>query len=435
MKSKLATVMMVLGLVPFMVTAEDAPGPMSGEPEAGRHPVLDRKEVLGPFLSDHWTLPIPLQGPPPEGWSAFEADQNPASCGACHPEQYADWQSTLHAKAYSPGFAGQLIEGSLSRPRSLRSCQTCHTPLEEQQPVTSEGEPNPAYDPALRDQGMVCATCHVRAHEHRGPPRRADLPPLAESLPHGGFVARDEFTQARFCASCHQFFGRPGPSGRPIQNTFVEWEDSPHAEAGDTCQSCHMPDRAHRWRGIHDIDTVKAATDVTLTGVMAVADRIEARLALRSEGVGHMLPTYTTPRLFLEVVQVGPEGEEISETLESFEIGRRVNFRQGRDIFDTRIAPGRSATLYYNQTRSADAVAIVGRVRVDPAYHYRGVFSRLRSRYKNEKAKALIAEAHRLSSETPYVLEELRAELVTGRGASKRTPGTRALAGRKEAQR
>ncbi len=369
---------------------------------------LDRGEALGPFLADHWSFPIAPQGPAPEGWSTTEADLDPTSCGACHPQQFADWQGTLHADAFSPGFAGQLIEGSLAEPRSLRHCQTCHTPLAEQQPVLANGAPSPHFDPALRHQGMVCATCHVRGHERFGPSRRADLPPLPASLPHGGFSARDEFEESRFCAQCHQFFGQQGPSGRPVQNTFVEWRESPHAGAGETCQSCHMPDRAHLWKGIHDPETVRGATRVSLELTSTEGAEISALLSLASTGVGHMLPSYVTPRIFLQIVQLDAAGEELPETEETFVVGRQVDFSRNVDIFDTRIPPGERATLSYRRARAQGATELLGRVSVHPDYHYRGVFASLLPGLRDPEARRLIGEALRRASDSVYVLDEVR---------------------------
>ncbi|MBW2373277.1 MAG: hypothetical protein JRF70_12165, partial [Deltaproteobacteria bacterium] len=108
----------------------------------------EREEVLGPFLAEHWRLPVPAQGAPPEGFTPIEAALDPASCGSCHPQQFADWQTTLHAGAYSPGFAGQLIEGPLAERVERDACLTCHSPLVEQQ-----------RDAGLRAQGVVCVAC------------------------------------------------------------------------------------------------------------------------------------------------------------------------------------------------------------------------------------------------------------------------------------
>jgi len=372
---------------------------------------LSREAALGPFLSRHWNVPIPPQGSAPDGWAPLEKSLDPASCGACHPQQYADWQTTLHAGAFSPGFAGQLIEGGLASPANVRHCQTCHTPLAEQQPVTATGAPSPHFDRNLRAQGMVCATCHVRGNRRLGPPRRSGLPALAADLPHGGFEVRPEFEDSRFCGQCHQFFGQRGPGGRPVQNTLVEWQQSPFAERGETCQRCHMPDRAHLWRGIHDPDTVRDATRVTLVLDPSPEGRVSARLALRSVRVGHMLPTYVTPRIFLEVFQVDASGAAIPSTTETSVIGRQVDFATNVDVFDTRVAPGGTATLAYRHARAAGAAALLGRVTVDPDFHYRGVFASYLPGLTDPEARRLIAAALERASDSVYVLAESRVAL------------------------
>jgi hypothetical protein len=291
----------------------------------------------------------------------------------------------------------------------LRACQTCHAPLAEQQPVDADGRPNPAYDAALRDQGIVCAACHVRAHRRAGPPRRADLPAPAGPVAHGGFEARPEFEQSRFCASCHQFFDQRGPAGKPVENIWVEWRSSPQAAAGRTCQSCHMPDRAHTWRGIHDADMVRDAVDVALRPASETApDRVEATLVVTNRDVGHAFPSYVTPRVFLALWQADAGGEEIEGTRVEHAIGRQIDFseRPARELFDTRLLPGESAELSYAQPRHRAAVSLRGRVTVDPAYHYRGVYQRLLARYEDPRALALVERARGRADRVRYVLAE-----------------------------
>lgn len=374
---------------------------------------LDREAVLGPFLAEHWRLPVPAQGPPPEGFSPLEADLAPEACASCHPEQHAQWKESLHAQAYSPGFAGQLIEGSLSAPAALRNCQTCHTPLEEQQPVTADGEPAPEdrYDPELRAQGIVCASCHVRAHRRYGPPRRADAPPVEGPLPHGGFEARPEYREARFCATCHQFWDDAGVNGKPIQNTFVEWRESRHAAEGRTCQDCHMPERAHLWRGIHDPETVRGAVDVTLAAPQVDAGRVRAELALHNRGVGHAFPTYVTPRVFLAVWQEDAAGTPLEDTRQEAVVGRQVDFRRWTETFDTRVLPGERFVLAYDAARAEDAARVAARVTVDPDWHYRGLFASLRTSYTDPEARRLLEEAHRRTQESAYTLATRRRPL------------------------
>lgn len=387
------------------------PSPMSGGPGDPRF----REAVLGPFLAGYWELPVPHQGEPPEAFSPAEASLDPQVCAACHPDQHAQWRESLHAGAFSPGFAGQLLEGSLAVPRKLRHCQTCHAPLAEQQPVLASGEAEPHFDPALRAQGIVCAACHVRAHVRFGPPRREDLPPPAEVLPHGGFEAREEFQQARFCATCHQFWDA-GVAGKPIQNTFVEWRESPHAAAGRSCQDCHMEGRAHTWRGIHDAETVREAVDVTLRAGDLAGDAIEAALVVTSHGVGHAFPSYVTPRVFLSVWQEGADGRALEGTRAEATLGRKIDFgaSPSEEVFDTRIPAGGSHRLGYARPRADGARSLRARVEVDPGHHYRGVYRRLLNRLESEEARTLIAEALRREQQTPYVLAERSLALPAG---------------------
>ena len=370
-----------------------------------------RLGVLGAFLDAHWRLPLAPQGEPPAGFSQVDRSLDPALCGACHPEQHAAWKSSLHAAAYSPGFSGQLIEGALADPVEVRACQSCHAPLGEQQAHSERGAPEAAFDPALRAQGIVCASCHVRTHRYFGPPRRAGLPPLLESPPHGGFEPRSEFQESRFCAPCHQFFDDPGINGKPIENTFVEWQQSPQAAAGRQCQDCHMPDRAHLWRGIHDPETVRGAVDVDLILGDLSGRALEAALVLRNRDVGHAFPTYVTPRVQLAVYQLDAAGRELAETRLEATIGREVELEAGVEIFDTRVLPGESVKLEYALERAPGATALLGRASVDPDFHYRGVFDVLLASLRDASARAQIEEARRRISDSRYVLAEIRRPL------------------------
>lgn len=420
-----------LSVLAAVACAQDAPAPdpalpMAGSMQEGSGSGNDREALLGPFLSAYWRLPVEAQGEAPEDWSAAESSLDPAVCGACHPKQLAEWKTSLHAGAFSPGFAGQLVEGSLAKPRSLRSCQKCHTPLEEQLPVRADGTPSPVFDAPLRERGIVCASCHVRSHRRFGPPRRAELPAPAGAVAHGGFEAREEFGQARFCATCHQFFDREGPAGKPVENTFVEWRESFHAAEGRTCQSCHMPDRSHTWRGIHDPDTVRGAVEVTLEAEALGADALRATLAVANRGVGHAFPSYVTPRVFAAVWQADAAGREIEGTRREATIGREIDFasRPAREVFDTRVLPGEAFHLGYVEARAEGAASLRGRVRVDPAHHYRGVYRRLLRRYESPEALARIEEALARADRAPYVLAE-RSLPLPGEGPDRAAASAR----------
>ena len=143
----------------------------------------------------------------------------------------------------------------------------------------------------------------------------------------------------------------------------------------------------------------------------ARGDVVRATLQLTNVGVGHMLPTYVTPRIWLEVWQEDARGRELADTHRRFEIGRKVDFRARREIFDTRIAPGQSAALEYEAPRAAAAHTLAGRVRVDPAFHYRGVFENYLPTLSDPQARRLIESALRRGEQARYVLREERIRM------------------------
>src|SRR5262245_17712787 len=73
-------------------------------------------ESVTEFVRRHWATPLRPQGPPPKGWSALEASLEPKDCGTCHPVQYGDWRTSLHAASMGPGVAGQLAEMAVTDP-------------------------------------------------------------------------------------------------------------------------------------------------------------------------------------------------------------------------------------------------------------------------------------------------------------------------------
>jgi hypothetical protein len=403
---------LLFGLLLAIGACRESGGEVSA-PAGGVDPVpsTERERVLGPFLAEHWRLPVAPQGEPPAAYSEAERSLDPATCGACHPKQYAEWSTSLHSAAYSPGLAGQLIEGELAHPSEVRSCQSCHTPLAEQVPFTPALEPNPEFDPELRAMGLPCAGCHVRAHRYFGPPRRADAAPAAEPIPHGGFEVREEYLDSRFCAECHQFFDDPGVNGKPIENTFAEWQQSPQAAAGRQCQDCHMPERAHLWRGIHDPEMVRQAVDVDLVGVDLARDGLVGSLVLLNRDVGHAFPTYVTARVFLAIYQVDANERELPGTRIEGTIGREVDFGLGVEIFDTRVLPGESVRLDYALPLSEGSEGLVGRVTVDPDHHYRGFFDLLRTSFGHPEAREMIEAARRQISGSRYTLTEIHRPL------------------------
>jgi hypothetical protein len=222
----------------------------------------------------------------------------------------------------------------------------------------------------------------VRGHERFGPPRRdgslASAAPR-DTLPHGGVTRTPAYLDSAFCRGCHQF----GPdgyalNGKPLEDTYDEWRASRFAAAGVQCQDCHMPDRRHRWRGIHDPDMVRSGLTVTLHEAPAPAEGgVAARLVVENSGVGHRFPTYVTPLVILRAELVDAAGRPVGGTRAERRIGREVTLDLEREVSDTRLAPGERAELAYARRLEGGAVAARFSVVVYPDAFYTGFFEAL----------------------------------------------------------
>lgn len=364
------------------------------------------------FLSKHWTEPMPPQGAPPATFSPLEASLSPEACGQCHTEQLAAWRTSLHSKTMGPGLRWQL---KLMDQDQGNRCLRCHAPLAEQKALLAleHGWPNapkqlpPDYvEAGLGHQGLVCAACHVRGHQRFGPPPRGEV---AADIPHGGFTVSTAFGDSRFCAHCHQF-PDDGPSiaGKLMEDTYRQWLASPYAQGPgmQTCQSCHMPDRQHLWRGIHDPEMTRRAIDVTLKLAPLGDGRHEAVATVRNSGAGHHFPTYMVPKV--ELVFLRHDAGGASQELGRHVIGWQVDTPITREIFDTRIPAGEASE--FRQPFSAPdgggwRVELV--MRVLPAEHYERIY-----RDSLRQARKLPAAAVPLLRQALADVEAARYELL-----------------------
>ena len=357
------------------------------------------------FLSKFWQFPIPLQGEPPEYYNNTVASLASESCGNCHTKQWEGWKTTRHAMAMAPGIWGQLVGQT---PRFIGSCSPCHAPLSEQHqhlPAPKGGHAvNQLFDAKLQSQGLACAVCHVRSHQRFGPPfsETAAAASVYGEGHHGGAVASRAYEDSAFCKPCHQF--EPNGfslNGKLLENTYNEWLESPHAQQGETCQSCHMPDRRHQWRGIHDPETVRNALKLNVN-VKNQHKIIEADIRLTNAGAGHHLPTYITPAIFVTVRQLDSVGVPVPGTGQIRAIQRRAPLSLDREIFDTRIPPGGTWVYTYNVSKSKQAQTLEIRIDVHPDHFYNGFFKVFRA--KTPEAQKHIAKALETTENSPYRL-------------------------------
>lgn len=284
----------------------------------------------------------------------------------------------------SPGVAGQLEAMWKDDPESARLCLSCHAPMAEQQPYTDRGTSTPFFDAGLQEAGLVCATCHVRCHERFGPPRRdGSTPPSAkrDALPHNGVTRTPAFLHSAFCASCHQFTADGfALNGKLLESTYDEWKRSPAAREGRQCQDCHMPDRRHLWRGIHDPDMVKSAVGISVSTERTryrPGDELRALIVVKNVGAGHDFPTYVTPKVIVRAGLVDATGSPVAGSEQEYAIAREVALDLSREIFDTRIPPGERASFSYRRRLAGKALTLRVTVSVDPDHFYTGFFKSL----------------------------------------------------------
>jgi len=382
-------------------------------------------EAIGQFLARHWASPIVPQGTPPATHAPDEASLDPARCGLCHTVQLVDWRTSLHSRAFGPGLAWQLHTFDQSQGND---CLRCHAPLAEQKALAARerGWPNaPATEPPawvppdLHRQGLVCAACHVRAHQRYGPERRPGSPEAAPGtrLPHGGATRNAAFSDSRFCAACHQFppEGRR-VNGKLLENTYEEWRGSRHAREGRHCQGCHMPERRHLWRGIHDPEMTRQALHRELRVQRVDAGRINVTVTLANRGAGHYLPTYVVPKILVNAYLIGPGMHVL---VGHHVIGRTVDVALANEVSDTRLPPDGRHELNFDVKVPPGAWRVVLRTEVAPAEHYERFFRDVHQRRTDLDAetRGQLEEALARAGATRYRLAEIDLAVPQADGA------------------
>jgi len=376
-------------------------------------------DATAQFLARYWARPLAPQGEPPPEFSNLEASLAPESCGACHPEQYADWRTSLHSHSIGPGILWQFRV--LSQDES-NSCLRCHAPLAEQKALmalqqgwtNAPKSPAPAYVSSdLHLHGLVCAACHVRRHQRYGPPvdalgaQSAQNPAPATRQPHDGFIAEQAFQDSRFCATCHQFppQGR-SLAGKLVENTYEEWRTSPAAGQGLACQNCHMPGKRHLWRGIHDRVMVDNSLRRELIVKRISASRLAVQAIITAPGVGHYFPTYVVPKVTVSLQLRNSAGtREIARHV----IGRTVSVDMDRELSDTRIPPGGKSVVTAEISVPPGENYIEMRMDIAPAEHYVRMFESMlkRNPKMDPTTQSLLREAIQKAEATAYRLDDL----------------------------
>lgn len=388
----------------------------------------EKKEIPGKwkrwrdFVNEYFRYPLPPMGEAPKSYRGAERSLSPERCGSCHPEQYKQWRTTLHARAMSPGIYGQLVDMWKTNPGGAQSCHECHAPLAEQQKRAKSGagplanwRENPVHDRKLEMHGLACASCHVRNWRVHGPRKKEtpeDVDDTTGKGPHGGVERTPFFSRSEFCMGCHQHTV-PGPNGKSIQNTYNEWKSSLWGEEGVACQSCHMPDRAHLWRGIHDRDMTQSAVQIDVfLGAEARGEIVTAEIKLTNSGAGHYFPTYITPSVDVITELEDKYERTIPGSRQRNVIGRKLSSDFSREIHDTRIPPQESITFRYRRGRSEGAARLRVRVHVRPdAFYYNFFVEFLKNPAISNLSRELIEQAKDIAASSNFDIYDEKFEL------------------------
>ncbi|MDX9766619.1 MAG: multiheme c-type cytochrome [Ectothiorhodospiraceae bacterium] len=352
-------------------------------------PMTTERQASGPeaadgvaaFLDRHWSTPLPAQAAVPQGWPADEAALGAEACGQCHTQQYEDWQTARHSHTMR---AGILWQFHVFDQVDSNRCMDCHAPLAEQKalaardnawPAAPVSDPPPHVPTDLHLQGLTCSACHVRGQRRFGPPSRKGLRGNEPDLPHGGFEPSAAFEDSRFCSGCHQF-PEDGPrlNGKLRQDTYNEWLNSDYGRRNVTCQSCHMPDRRHLWRGISDPEMTRRALSLDIDVAWREDGHLDVVAGIVNSGAGHHFPAYLVPRVEAHLVLIDPAGRE------RVVLGRHVfQWRTGVDLedeaYDQRLPAGESVQIAVSLSAPDQPGWAIGlRFEVAPKEHYERVY-------------------------------------------------------------
>lgn len=265
-------------------------------------------------LKNSWEIAVPNQEIP-EGLTSLSAEQ----CGACHQQHYEEWKLSTHAHAWTD----LQFQAELKKESSPFMCINCHIPLQNQQEYIIDGliggdlynpskRRNPKFDKDLQQEGINCASCHVRDHAVIGPTGTSKAPHKT--------VKDTDFLSEKLCISCHNASAVITPVLACTFETGDEWKAGPFF-GEKNCISCHMepvereivagygkrPSRYHYFAG-SGIPKFAHVESKGLNGLgiypskldssYSKSETIKYALKVKNEFAGHKVPTGDPERFF-----------------------------------------------------------------------------------------------------------------------------------------
>ena len=297
---------------------------------------------------------------PEYSWPSPISGTSPGACGNCHPMIVSQWITNGHGSAaFNPRFYslynGTDLTGTISIgpgylddfPGTAGNCADCHAPgagvdgylttnmNDVRQMITATIQCD--YCHKIGGVYLDHATGSVYPNAPGVRSQRILRPPPGDNIFFGPYDdIKDPDTrlplisQSAYCAPCHQF----SMWGTPIYQSFQEWLDSPYAEAGITCQKCHMPPNgdayfaspeagglehppekipSHLDRGATDVALLQNSVTMTVSA-RQIIDRVQVTVGITNTNVGHHVPTDHPGRhMLLTIHATDAQGNDLAQ--------------------------------------------------------------------------------------------------------------------------
>ncbi len=310
-------------------------------------------------FTNSWEQAIPNQEVP-QGLSSLSSKQ----CGACHVDHYEEWQSSTHAMAWKD----LQFQAEIAKESSPYMCINCHIPLANQQEYLITGledgdiykpikHRNPEFDKDLQQEGINCASCHVRDGA-------VISLTVSNRAPHKS-VQDDTHLTEQLCIKCHNAVAVVTPELVCTFETGDEWKAGPFAETMN-CKTCHMPaidrslvkgapvrkSRMHYFMGsgIPKLDGLKQErldgltyefTDMKTS--YSAQDSVILKTEVTNRFAGHRVPTGDPERFIITKLSVFDTSDGRLVAVDSCRIGERWEwYPVAKKMADNNLNPGES---------------------------------------------------------------------------------------------
>lgn len=262
-------------------------------------------------------------------------------CRECHEEVYREWESSWHARSWTDP---DVRAPSQSNNFANTDCIDCHAPS----PVFWTGVGKRVLPrSSRRAEGVDCLSCHLlpdgRIAGTIDDPRAACRP-----------VATLDLQREEFCGVCHN-----------QHKTVDQWRETPYAERGEGCTTCHMPQRDgdpnrgrdHTMAGGHDLELVRSALEFRTW-------RRAGKIVVEVEnvGAGHAYPTDERSRA--SDLWWRPVGQERWRHLHRI----RDPYRWEVDVPSTLLHQGKIRRVEIDDADASEAVEVMLVYKLTPYY-------------------------------------------------------------------